>query len=227
VGREPAALSPTVRTTLGRHRDRARTDRAELIAILEKALICHLGVVVDGHPLVIPTTFGVDPDGPDEAGTLYLHGSVAAQSLQNSVGAQLCVTVTLLEGLVLARSGFNHSMNYRSAVVMGTGRQVVDPVEKRHALDLIVDHAVPGRAVTLRDHTRKELAATSVVALALFEASVKQRSGGPSDDPADIDPGIWAGVIPLALAALPTITADDAAQASPPAHVTRRVAAFS
>lgn len=175
--RDQPPLSPTPRTTLKRHADRASSDRRDLYEVLDAALICHLGVVVDGAPVILPTAFGVDLEGPDEGGTLYLHGSVASASLRAAPRGTLCVTFTLLDGLVLARSGFHHSMNYRSAVVIGVPRLVDDEEEKRHALDLVVDHAVPGRSSTLRTHTRKELAATSVIALSLAEASVKARSG--------------------------------------------------
>lgn len=161
-------------------------------------MIAHLGVVIDGEPLVVPTVFGYDPFGPDTDGTLYVHGSVASRSLLESDGEPVCVTVTLLDGLVAARSAFHHSMNYRSAVVRGEARAVVDPEERRKALDLVVDHAVPGRSATLRDHLRKELAATHVLAVPLHEAAVKTRTGGPVDDDADIDAGSWAGVLTLA-----------------------------
>lgn len=198
-----ASLSPTVRTTVTRHRERASGDRADLFAVLEEALVCHVGLVRDGEPVVLPTIFGVDPDGPDEGGTLYLHGSVAAPWLREAPGATLCVTFTLVDALVLARAAFSHSMNYRSAVVMGAARLVEDPAEREHALRLVVDHVVPGRSGTLRAHTRKELAATIVIAVPLAEASVKARTGGPADDPADVATGTWAGVLPLSVAAGP------------------------
>jgi len=190
-------LSPTARTTVNRGRARARTDRDDLVGVLEAALICHLGVLVGGVPMVLPTAFGVDLDGPDSGGTLYLHGSVASRSLRAAPDLDICVTLTVLDGLVLARSAFHHSMNYRSAVILGRPRVVDDASERVHALDLIVDHVAPGRAATLRPHTRKELVATSILALPLAEASVKIRSGGPVDDDADVDEGGWAGVIPV------------------------------
>lgn len=194
-----APLSPTPRTTVGRGAKRAQTDRERLYEILGEAVICHLGVVPPGadHPVVLPTAFGWDPDGPDRAGTVYLHGSVAARSILAAPTTTICVTFTLLDGLVAARSGFHHSMNYRSAVVIGPGRLVTDAAEKTRALDLVVDHMVPGRAATLRAPSRKELAATSVVALALHEASVKIRDGGPVDEPEDVAAGVWGGVIPV------------------------------
>ena len=171
-------LSPTVRSTVVRGRNRAVSERAALYDVLDSALVCHLGVDV-GHPLVVPTAFGYDPDGPDEGGSLYVHGSVASRTISASPDATICVTVTVVDGLIAGRSAFHHSMNYRSAVVLGRGRLVVDPVEKQHALALVVDHMIPGRSATLRPHTRKELAATSVVAVPLHEASVKVRAGGP------------------------------------------------
>jgi nitroimidazol reductase NimA-like FMN-containing flavoprotein (pyridoxamine 5'-phosphate oxidase superfamily) len=194
----PSSLSPTPRSTPRRHADRALADRGPLYALLDEALICHLGVVLDGAPLVIPTSFGYDPDGPDLDGTLYLHGSVASRSLIDGAGTDVCVTVTLVDGLVVARSGFHHSMNYRSAVIRGRTRSVTDADERGRALDLIVDHAIPGRAATLRASTRKELAATTVMAVPLHEASMKMRTGGPVDDEADVAAGAWAGEIAIA-----------------------------
>lgn len=196
-----APLSPTSRTTLGRHAERGLGDRQALYDVLDEALICHLGVLVDGSPLVVPTSFGYDLEGPDEGGSLYLHGSVASQTLTNGEAAEICVTVTLVDGIVVARSGFHHSMNYRSAVVRGRARRVVDEAERRHALDIIVDHAIPGRSATLRPHKRKELAATGVIAVPLHEASVKARTGGPSDDEDDVAAGGWAGVLSLRIGA--------------------------
>lgn len=192
-----ARLSPTPRTTVVRGAARADLERASLHATLAEGLFCHLGVVIDDVPRVVPTAYGVDQDGPDRDGTLYLHGSVAARSLGRAPGQAVCVTVTLLDGLVLARSGFHHSMNYRSAVIVAVPRLVVDPEEKIRALGLIVDQAVPGRSTTLRPHTRKELAATTVLALALHEASVKRRTGDPVDDEADIEAAVWAGLVPV------------------------------
>jgi nitroimidazol reductase NimA-like FMN-containing flavoprotein (pyridoxamine 5'-phosphate oxidase superfamily) len=195
------SLSPTARTTLTRHHERGSDDRADLFALLEESLVCHVGFVRDGAPVVLPAIFAVDPDGPDDGGTLYLHGSVAAPWLAQSPGSSVCVTFTIVDALILARSAFNHSMNYRSAVVMGSARRVEDDAERNHALGLIVDHVVPGRSATLRSNTRKELAATTVLAVPLAEASVKARTGGPKDDVEDIAAGAWAGVLPLTLAA--------------------------
>ncbi len=175
-------------------RERGRDDRADLDAVLAAGLVCHLGVVIDGEPVVLPTGYGRSGD------TLYLHGSSANRSLLAAAGQQVCVTVTLLDGLVCARAVFHHSMNYRSAVIFGTARLVTEPAEKLAALRAVTDHLVPGRWEHAREPTRKELAATAVLAVPLSEASVKARSGGPKDDPEDYDSGIWAGVLPAALA---------------------------
>ena len=219
-------LSPTPRTTIRRGRNRAVDERADLHALLTDALVCHLGLALPDHPLVLPSAFGFDPSGPDDGGTLYLHGSVAARWLMASPGAQLCATVTVLEGLVAGRSAFHHSMNYRSAVVIGTGRLVEDEVEKQHALDLIVDHMIPGRSATLRPSTRKELAATAVLALPLREASMKARAGGPGDEPSDVAAGTWGGHIPLATVA-GTAVPDPDAEGPVPGEVTARAAQLS
>lgn len=214
-------LSPSPRTTVQRGRNRAVTERDQLHTLLADAHVCHLGIALPDHPLVLPTAFGFDPSGPDDGGSLYVHGSVAARWLMASPGAQVCVTVTVLEGLVAGRSAFHHSMNYRSAVVIGTGRLVDDDVEKQHALDLVVDHMIPGRAATLRPSTRKELAATAVIAVPLREASVKARAGGPGDEPADIEAGLWGGHVPLVTVAGPVVPDPDA-RGSAPAEVTAR-----
>ena len=221
-------LEPTSRTTVVRGRNRAVSERAALYDVLDAALVCHLGVQVGhqgsgGHPLVVPTAFGYDPDGPDDGGTIYVHGSVASRTITASPGATVCVTVTVLDGLVAARSAFHHSMNYRSAVVLGTARLVTDPAEKLRALGLVVDHLVPGRFATLRPSTRKELAATAVVGVPLHEASVKVRAGGPVDEPEDVTAGVWGGHVPLRLVAdLPVPDAD--ASGPVPADVRRRSA---
>jgi uncharacterized protein len=194
-------LSSTRRTRITRHRERGSDDRADLFAIIREALVCHVGIIRDGEPVVMPSIHAADPDGPDEGGTLYLHGSVAAPWLLEAPGQTVCATFTLVDGAVLARAAFNHSMNYRSAVVYGAARRVEDPAERDHALRLIVDHVVPGRSATLRANTAKELAATAVLAVPLAEASVKARTGGPKDDPDDVATGTWAGVVPLAVRA--------------------------
>ncbi|MQA80674.1 MAG: pyridoxamine 5'-phosphate oxidase family protein [Streptosporangiales bacterium] len=223
--RRQSALSGTPRTRLNRNKDRTVTDRAMLTEILEQGMFCHLGVVVDGAPLVMPTAYGVDlsptaPDAPD--GTLYVHGSVAAKSLVASPEQTVCVTVTHVDGLVLARSGFHHSVNYRSAMVLARPRLVTGDA-KHHALDLIVEHLVPGRTTALRPPTRKDLAATTVLALPLTEVSVKMRSGAVSEEESDIGLPIWAGVMPLRMVADPPQTSDDCAEPVPD-HVLQRAA---
>lgn len=218
-----ATLSPTPRTAVVRGRKRARTDRDELHALLEDALIAHLGVHVGDHPLVLPVAFAIDLDGPDDGGSLYIHGSVAARWLTTAQRRTVCVTVTELDGLVAARSAFHHSMNYRSAVVIGEARVVTDPDEKAHALGLTVDHMIPGRSATLRPSTRKELVATAVLAVPLREASMKVRAEGPVDDPADIDPAVWAGVVPIQRVAEAPVESSDSSTAVPD-DVARRAA---
>lgn len=227
-------LSPTPRTRLTREKERGVDDRAELMALLRESLVAHLGVTVgegaQAHPVVLPVVYAVDPGGPDPDGTLYIHASVAAGWLRSARGdgerATVCVTVTALDGLVLARSAFNHSMNYRCGVVIGPARLVEDPVEKARALDLIVEHVVPGRAAALRPNTRKELAATAVLAVPLHEASLKTRAGGPEDDASDVEAGYWAGHLPLRTVASPVVP-DPAASGPVPDHVQRRAADFT
>jgi uncharacterized protein len=220
-------LSPTPRSTPRREKDRAQSDRNALYDVLDASLICHLGVVVDGVPLALPTVFAVDRDGPDDGGTLYVHGSVASRSLVQGPDQDVSVTATVLDGIVLARSGFNHSMNYRSAVVIGRPRVVDDEAERLHALDLLVDHVVPGRSATLRRPTRKELAATTVLALPMREASVKRRTGDPSDEDFDVEAGgVWAGVLPLALRGCDPVTSADVVDVPVPEHVLARAAAL-
>src|SRR6266704_3383813 len=167
------SLSPTDRTRLRRLRERGRTDRADLYAVLDAGLICHLGVVIDGAPVVLPTGYGRIDD------TLYLHGSSANRSLLGADGQEVCVTVTLLDGLVCARSVFHHSMNYRSAVIFGTARLVTGETERLEAIRAITEHLIPGRWDNSRRLSRKELATTAVLALPLDEASVKARAGWP------------------------------------------------
>jgi uncharacterized protein len=186
-------LSTTERTTLHRLRERVRTDRADLYAVLDAGLICHLGVVVDGSPVVIPTGYGRAGDA------LYLHGSSANRALLAADGHQVCVTVTHLDGLVCARSVFHHSMNYRSAMIFGAARLLTSDRERIAALEAITEQLVPGRWDHVRPPTRKELAATAVLQLPLREASVKVRTGPPNDDPEDYDTNTWAGVLPARL----------------------------
>ena len=220
-------LSPSSRTRITRGRDRAVDDRADLHALLDDALVAHIGVNVGEHPVVLPTAFAVDHDGPDRDGTLYVHGSVAAGWVRRSGGATVCVTITELDGLVAGRSAFHHSMNYRSAVVIGEARLVSDPEERERALALIVDHMIPGRSATLRPHTRKELAATAVLALPLHDASMKARAGDPVDEPADVDAGTWGGVIPLRRVALAPVPSVESLDSPVPADVVRQAEALA
>jgi nitroimidazol reductase NimA-like FMN-containing flavoprotein (pyridoxamine 5'-phosphate oxidase superfamily) len=184
-------LSSTGRTRLGRRKDRASTDRADLYAILDEGRICHLGVVIDGSPRVIPTGYGRSGD------TLYVHGSTGASSMMASPGQEICVTVTHLDGIVLARSLFHHSINYRSAVIYGTPRLITDEDEKLAGLQAIVERLAPGQWDVARKPTPKEMAATSVLAMPLEEASVKVRQGPPGDDDEDYALDVWAGVLPV------------------------------
>jgi len=186
-------LSSTFRTTLRRHRERGMTDRADLYAVLDAGLICHLGVISGGVPMVLPTAFGRDGD------TLYVHGSSANGAFGAADGQQVCVTVTHLDGLVCARSVFTHSVNYRSAIVFGTATMVRDEDERWQALRTITDHLIPGRWAAARQPTRKEMAATAVLSVPLTEASVKIRTGMPKDEGEDLDLDVWAGVLPVSV----------------------------
>src|SRR5690349_13069516 len=189
---DESPLPVTERTRHRRLREQGSTDRADLGAILAAGVICHLGVVVDGYPMVVPTVYGLDGD------TLYLHGSVASRSLVSAPQATVCVTVTHVDGLVLARSVFEHGVNYRSAVIHGEARTVTDPEEKLEGLRRLTEHAAPGQWSYARRPNRKELAATTLLALSLEEASVKIRTGPPDDgDGPDAELGLWAGTLPL------------------------------
>ena len=191
-----APLSPTARSTVRRGARRARTERAELYATLDAGLVCHLGIVLGDAPVVLPTVYGRDGD------VLYVHGSTGAASLRAATaGAPVCVTVTHVDGVVYARSVFHHSMNYRSAVVHGRARLVTDHDERVAALRAVTEHVAPGSWDHARRPTRKELAATAVLALDLTEASLKVRTGPPGDDDEDVAAGDrWAGVVPLVTA---------------------------
>lgn len=185
----------TKRTTLKRLHDRGRFDRETVYAILDEALICHVGIVVDGAPVVIPTAFWRDAD------TLYLHGSSASRLIRAlEAGAEACVTVSILDGLVMARSAFHHSFNYRSVVIFGRTEAVEDAAEKRRALRLFMERLAPGRWEELRPATDQEIKGTGVVRLDLAEASAKIRTGPPIDDEEDYEDPVWAGVVPVSLA---------------------------
>jgi len=188
-------FQPTERTRIRRLPDRAVHDTEVAHAILDEALICHLAFLRDGAPAVLPTIHTRVGD------RLYFHGSRANFMFRSAVGTPLCCSVTIVDALVLARSTAHHSLNYRSVVAFGTGRAVEDPVEKRAALDALMEHAIPGRAADCPRTPDHEMHRTLVVALPLDELSVKVRSGPPSFDPDEEDPTVWGGVLPLRLAA--------------------------
>jgi nitroimidazol reductase NimA-like FMN-containing flavoprotein (pyridoxamine 5'-phosphate oxidase superfamily) len=184
----------TSRTTPTRYKDRATWERAEIHAILDTAWVCHLGFVADGAPVVLPTIFARIDD------RLYLHGSTGSRPLRAAgapEGLPVCVTVTQVDGLVLTKSAFNHSVNFRSVVAHGIAEQVTDPAELAAALDALVDQAVPGRSGDVRSANPKELAATAVIRLVLDEVSAKTRADGADDDEDDQDLPFWSGVVPV------------------------------
>lgn len=202
-------LQPTPRTTLGRHPERGSHDRAVVERILDEALVCHVGFVADGVPYVIPASFGRDGD------RILLHGSAQGRMMRAlASGGTACVTVTLVDGLVLARSAFHHSVNYRSVVVLGTPTVIGDRERKREALRVILEHVVPGRWRDARPPTDAELDATTVVALPVDEASAKIRSGPPVELERDARHPAWAGVLPLETVVGAPVP-DAAAQATP------------
>jgi nitroimidazol reductase NimA-like FMN-containing flavoprotein (pyridoxamine 5'-phosphate oxidase superfamily) len=186
-------LVTTDRTKVRRLPDRGTDDRAAAHSVIDEAYLAHVGFVVGGEPRVLPMTYGRDGD------VLYLHGAVGNAMLRASADAEVCVTITLLDGLVLARSAFHHSMNYRSVVLLGVARKVEDEDEKRHAFDCIVEHVLTGRSEVARPANDAELRKTLVLALPIEEGSAKVRTGGPIDDEDDMDLPVWAGVVPLRL----------------------------
>ncbi|BCL19086.1 pyridoxamine 5'-phosphate oxidase family protein [Streptomyces tuirus] len=189
------AYTPSDRTVPTRSPDRASYDRDLVHAILDEAYVCHLGFVRDGAPVVLPTLYARVGE------RLYVHGSTGSRPLraagQADPGLEVCLTVTHVDGLVLARSAFHHSINYRSVVVHGVAHDVTEPEEKRQALDALVDHVVPGRSADSRPANKKELAATAVIRLDLDEVSAKLRTGGVNDEPEDLALPHWAGVVPV------------------------------
>jgi nitroimidazol reductase NimA-like FMN-containing flavoprotein (pyridoxamine 5'-phosphate oxidase superfamily) len=214
--RSATAGPPTDRVRLRRKRDRGAYGREVIDAILDEGLVAHLGIAeADGQPLVIPTLHARRGD------IVYCHGSAASRTLRRLAGgAPACLTVTLLDGLVLARAAMHHSANYRSAMLLGRATVVEEPGEKLQALEAIVEHIVPGRWREVRPPTAAELTATSVLALPIEEASAKIRTGPPLDDEPDYALGAWAGVIPLASRALaPEPDPRLRAGLAPPAHV--------
>ena len=205
--------NPTPRTRVVRESQRAVYDRDAVNQILDEAFVCHVGFVSGGQPYVIPTAFGRDGD------MLYIHGSVASRMLRNlEQGVPVCITVTLVDGLVLARSVFNHSMNYRSVVVLGTATLVDDPGEKLAALRVLSEHIRPHRWDDSRQPNEKELKATSVLRLPINEFSAKIRVGPPVDDEEDYSFPTWAGVIPLEVKSGTPIR-DDRCQQELPAYL--------
>ncbi len=211
------SFAPTERTTLKRLPQRGFYDREVVYLILDEGFVCHVGFAVDGQPFVIPTAYGRVGD------ILYIHGSAASRTLRDlSGGIPVCVTVTLVDGLVLARSAFHHSINYRSVVILGAATMVEAAEEKMTALRAFTDHVIPGRWDDVREPNEQELKGTSVLALPLIEVSAKVRTGPPKDDEEDMRIPVWAGELPLRITAGSPI--DDprlSADFRPPAYVTQ------
>ncbi|MEV4432626.1 pyridoxamine 5'-phosphate oxidase family protein [Streptomyces sp. NPDC049585] len=212
----------TERTTPTRYRERASYDRATVHAILDDGYVCHLGFVRDGAPVVLPTIYGRVGE------RLYIHGSTGSRPLRaageaHEPGMPVCVTVTHVDGLVLARSAFNHTLNYRSVVIQGTARPVTDAEELTTALDALVDQAVPGRSADCRPATRKEVAATAVLRVDLTEVSAKIRNAPPANDAADAALPHWSGVVPVTTVYGAPVPAPDQDPGAPvPAYLTGR-----
>ena len=206
------------RTELRRKPERSVTDPGAIHAALDEGLIAHVGLIAgegdSAHPVVIPMLYARDGD------RLYLHGSPASRLLRTAKkGADVCATITLLDALVLARSGLHHSMNYRSVVIMGTATEVTDPDEKLAALDRLVDHSIPGRVAAIRAPREAEVKATTVLLLSLDECSMKERAGPPVDDEEDMVEEAWAGLIPLGVAVGTPVPDKDSVDDPVPAHV--------
>lgn len=194
TGTPPSVLAVTDRTRIKRMPKRGVFDRGAVYRILDEGFVCHVAFAVDGQPYAIPTGYARVGDA------IYLHGSAASRMLRSlGAGLSVCVTVTLVDGLVLARSAFHHSVNYRSVVILGQARLVTDPDEKAAALRAFTNHIVPGRWEEVRPVTAQELLGTSVLVLPIEEASAKIRTGPPVDDEEDLEWPVWAGVVPLAL----------------------------
>lgn len=185
-------VTPTPLTTLRRNAKRGVYDRAVIDAILDEGLVCDVAFVHEGTPCLIPTAYA------REGSWLYLHGAQKNRMLRSICGQTACISVTLIDGLVLARSAFHHSVNYRSVVIYGQGEEVVDAGEKMHAMERLVEHIVPGRWAEARQPTAQELDATLIVRVPTDECSAKVRSGPPVDDEEDLALDVWAGVLPLA-----------------------------
>jgi len=205
-----SAEAASARTRVRRHPERARYDRETVLSILDEGLVCHLGFVLAGTPFVVPTMYA------RRGGCLYVHGSPASRMLTAGAGGgELCLTVTLLDGLVLARAAFAHSMNFRSVMVLGRAEEVTDPVEKMVAFEALIEHVCRGRWADARRPTAKELATTQVLRLGLDEASAKVRTGGPKDAEADLGLPVWAGELPLRLRPLDAVRHEQVADEVP------------
>jgi len=213
---EQQVAAPSPRTKIRRHPERGTYDGDMVRSILDEGLICHLGFVADGTPFVMPTMYARSGD------VVYVHGSPASRMLRAaSGGADVCLTVTLLDGLVLARAVFSHSMNYRSVVVLGRAEEVLEPGEKMLASEALVEHVCRGRWADARHPNARELATTTILRLSLDEASAKVRAGGPRDAEVDLDLPVWAGHLPLAVRSLPPVPDERLAGADvPPAYAT-------
>ena len=211
------SFAPTERTTLKRLPQRGSYDREVVYRILDEGFVCHVGFAVDGQPFVIPTAYGRVGD------KLYIHGSAASRTLRAlGGGIPVCVTVTLVDGLVLARSAFHHSINYRSVVILGAATMVEAAEEKMTALRAFTEHVIPGRWDDVREPNEQELKGTSVLALPLVEVSAKVRTGPPKDDEEDMTAPVWAGELPLRIAAgAPVDDPQLSAGIMPPVYVTR------
>jgi len=189
-------MSPTENTRVHRLPERARYAQEDIYAILDAGMVCHVAFVTEHGPIAMPTLYARDGD------RIVMHGSGVSGLAKNlAKGIRVCVTVTMMDGLVLARSAFHHSMNYRSAMVFGTATLIQDEDEKRRALDRFMDHVTPGRMRSARGPSQKELRATAVLSVKIEEASAKIRSGGPKDDAEDMGVPVWAGVVPLHVSA--------------------------
>jgi len=209
-------LTITERTRLRRLPERGCFDRAQINAILDAGLVCHLGFAIDGQPFVMPTGYARSEN------QVYVHASAASRIARSLArGLDVCLTVTLVDGLVLARSAFHHSMNYRSVVVLGQARLVTDPAEKLAALRGFTNHVVRGRWNEVRPPTEQELKGTAVLALAIEEASAKVRTGPPKDDEDDYQWPVWAGVVPLHVSAGSPVDDGRVLAGMPPVDVTR------
>jgi nitroimidazol reductase NimA-like FMN-containing flavoprotein (pyridoxamine 5'-phosphate oxidase superfamily) len=218
---EPRTLPVSDRSRLRRKRERGSHDRRVIDAVLDEGLVCHVGFQADGTTFVVPCAYARSGD------VVYLHGAVANHMLGAlSGGSPACITVTLVDGLVLARSAKHHSVNFRSVMLFGSARLVTDDHEKRAALAAVVEHIVPGRSADARPPSDEELRATKVLAFPIEEGSAKVRTGGPIEDPADLELAVWAGEVPLRLVAGEPI-ADDGIPSSLPEPAYLRDARFA